>query len=1477
MSRSEPAGPAIAIVGMAVLLPGAPDLESYWRNLVNGVNAITSVPEGRWDATFYRPEAAREPARADAVYCRTGGFIDDLATVEVTRHGITPSSISGTEPDQLLALRVAASAIADAGGEERLPDLRRVGVILGRGGYLTPGLARLDQRLRTAHQLTRTLDELVPDLRCEQLEQIRSAFTEQLGPANPADAIGLVPNLAASRIANRLGMGGPAYTVDAACASSLIAIDQAVTELSSGRCDAVLAGGVHHCHDITLWSVFSQLRALSASGQIRPFDRAADGVLIGEGTGVVVLKRLADAERDGDRVYAVIRGTGIASDGRGSSLLHPDPDGQVLALERAWQAAGLDPGQPDSIGLLEAHGTATPAGDSAELTTLRRVFGGPAGTAVIGSVKSMIGHAMPAAGIAGLVKAALAVHQGVLLPTLHCDDPHPALADTRFRPLARAQPWPLGKQRLPRRAAVNAFGFGGINAHVVLEQWKSTTDRSTPATRDTNRHSVKVAEPDKVLRLSATSPDEMADVLAADDSALLAPDPASPQAGGCRLGIVDPTPRRLALARRIVAKSLPWRGRHDVWFTPQPLLPGPKGGVAFLFPGLEAEFAPRVDDVADRLDLPRPDVSTGGLGSHATSVLRVGLLLDAAMRQLDVIPDALAGHSVGEWTAMIAGGIYAVTDVDRLLEHADPHTLRVPGVEFAALGCGVEQVSEMLGEYPDIVVSHENSPRQTILCGPAEPVTELLRVMRARNIVGQILPFRSGFHTPMLRPYLAPLRSAVDSLPVHRPVIPVWSATTASPYPHGETAVRELYLRHLLEPVRFRSLVRSLYASGIRAFIQMGPGQLGSLVDDTLSDVEHLTVAANSAQRDGLDQLRRAATALWTDGAEPSFDALAPNSHQLLTKPDRHTPVRLDLRSPLVSLRTQHRVRLSDEQSDSLQELSRLSHQFPEIAELSSLLNETAEAGIAVIRAQKPQEAAHHLRFSLDTMPYLRDHCFAAQRADWPDDTDRRPVVPATTLVQHMIDAAEQAATGSRAVEVHDVRLTRWLVVAPPVDVTIRVTPAQRGRVHVTVGEYARATVVLDTNYPSEASQAWPVAAERPPTLTAEQFYRERWMFHGPSFQGITELIGVGDHHARATVTVPPAPGGLLDNVGQLLGHWIIETQHSDRIAFPIHIDRLRFFATEPKPGTQMACLIRLTSISRSRIVFDAQITRQGRIWAEITGWHDQRFDSAPDTEPAYRQPERNTLSSQQSGGWVMVPDRWTSLAARDLYRHKYLNASERQTYEVLPAPRQRSWLLGRIAVKDAVRRALWDRGWGPVFPAEVLVHDDDAGRPTVIGLYGLRLPRIDVSLAHCHELGVAMAVPSWNRTGPSPGVGIDIEEITQHPHSTIDLALSGDESALLAELSQATAALRDLWFTRFWSAKEAVSKAVGTGLRGQPRQFVVLHAQPTRLLVRAQSEHGIPAVYDVHCTVVHNPQGLPNRHYVVAWTTETTEAEAIQ
>jgi acyl transferase domain-containing protein len=1323
--------PDVAIVGMSVLLPGAPDLQSYWRNLVTGVDAITDVPEHRWDPAYYDPDYFKlgADARADRLYCRRGGFVDEFADVDPTRFGIMPNSVAGAEPDQLIAMRVAAAAIADAGGDDRLPARDRIGVILGRGGYLTPGVVRLDQRVRTAVQLVRTLGELVPGLGAAELERVRAAFTEQLGPEQPESAIGLVPNLAASRVANRLDLRGPAYTVDAACASSLIAVDHAVHELGSGRCDVVLAGGVHHCHDITFWSVFTQLKALSTSQRIRPFHRNADGILIGEGTGVVVLKRLADAERDGDRIYAVVRGTGVASDGRSASLFNPDPGGQVLAVHKAWAAAGLDPAAEGSIGLLEAHGTATPAGDSAELSTLATVFGGPSDEpAVIGSVKSMIGHTMPAAGIAGLIKAALAVHHGVLLPTLHCDDPNPALNATRFRPIDHAEVW----TDEVRRAGVNAFGFGGINAHVVLEQAPSA--KPAPTT-------VVVNEPVKVLRIAANNANELLERLHRGENH---------EAGRLRLAIVDPNAKRIALAEKVIAKGAAWRGRSNVWFSPEPLLP--KGGIAFVFPGLEADFEPRVDDVADHFGLLRRSVGNGDLGRHGMSVLGVGRLLDTALRRIGIAPTALAGHSIGEWTAMSVSGMFSDQAVEDSLARFDPTSVEVPGVEFATLGCGVERVAEAIAGRPDIVLSHDNSPNSTIVCGPPAEIAELVAEFRKKAVVSTVLPFRSGFHTPMLRPYLQPFVDLADRLDMGRATLPIWSATTASPYPTDPDGVRELYIRHLIEPVRFRATVQAMHDAGIKVFVQVGAGQLGSLIDDTLKGSEHLTVAANSTQRGGVDQLRLVAAALWVEGASPDFSLLEPTRQ----------PVTLQLGSPLVKVGTTI-------STAGPSRLDALTADFPIAAELEALLRETAESAAQVIAARqgpKIRPLTKRLTISTDSMPFLLDHCFAPQRDGWPDLPDRRPVVPGTTLIQLMMAAAEEATDGLTAVRVHDVRLQRWLIGAPAVDVTITVEPIGPDRVRVAVGDHSQAVVELAPRWAPRPHRPWSVAQRNQPDMTAREFYQRRVMFHGPALQGITALTSVGADHVAGVITTPDVPGGLLDNVGQLLGYWIWKTQVTKRIAFPVQMGRIEFFGPHPAAGTPVDCLIKVVDVSERIYQVDAQLTVNGVVWAEIGDWRDRRFDSHMDLDEAWRFPERNALSQRQPGGWVAVAERWPDLASRELYLSKYLSGRERACYDSLPPRNRRHWLLGRIAVKDAVRTLLWDNGSGPVFPAEILV-DDTADGVKVSGHNGFPLPAVSVSLAHKDELGVSIA-----RFGHQP-VSIAIEDPDSAPDGRSRAAIS--------------------------------------------------------------------------------------------------------
>ncbi len=1352
----------VAVVGIGAVFPGAGDAPTFWENIRSGVDAITEVPKDRWDTeVYYRPGEDG----ADRFYCRRGGFVDDLADFDPAQFGIMPSAVDGTEPDQLLMLRAAAEAITDGGG---LPARERVGVIIGRGGYLTPGLARLDQRVHTAHQLTAVLEDLVPELSPDRLDVVRTAFTERLGPDRADPSIGLVPNFAASRVANRFDLRGPAYTVDAACASSLLAVDHAVRELTSGRCDAVLAGGVHTCHHPTLWSVFTQLRALSAAELIRPFDRHADGTLLSEGAGVVLLKRLADAVASGDQVYAVIRGVGVASDGRATSMMNPLADGQELAIRRAWEAAGLDPAAPDALGLLEAHGTATQVGDEVELATLEQVFGPPSGKDMIGlgTVKSMIGHAMPAAGIAGLIKAAFAVHHGVLPPTLNISEPHPALASTRFEPVTQARPWP---EATVRRAAVSAFGFGGINAHVILEApptaqmprmkvaaWSDGTAAAAtargPASPVPRQAGSADSRPQEaILRLTSGSPADMSESLNASDAELLGRAGREPGPGPCRLAIVAPDQRKLALARKIAARGRPWRGRSDIWFAPRPLLTSP-AQVAFLFPGFEPEFAPRIEAVAERFGLPSPQLHGGGSGADpgggivelALDVVAVGRLFAGALNELGITPGALAGHSLGEWTAMVVAGIYP--KIDAFIASVRPGMAQVPDLVYAALGSSAERAAGLLHS-SEVVVTHDNCPHQSVVCGPAPLVAQVVERARAAGILAQTLPFRTGFHSPMYAPYVTAARDTLQLLDVGPASVPVWSATSLEPYPSEPDAVRDLVLRHLVERVRFSQLIEALHESGVRAFVQVGPGSLTGFTDDTLAARDHLTVSTAVPIRDGLAQLRRAAAALWAEGLSPRFDRLV--------SPGRPT-VRLRLGTPLVRLAG---LALTDTSgrpagagiippgaglSGAAVSAAALSAATPPaatpaLAEFGVLMAETAAAAGAVTQAlsRQPGPNGHGLgqadevtvtrEFSLATMPDLADHCIIPQAEGWPDQSDRFPVVPMTTLLEVLADAALAVAPDRVVVGFEQVTAARWLTVAPATTAQVRASREGPERVKVRIEGYAGGTVlVADAFPPAPPLSAAKLRGERPAPVSARELYSGGWMFHGPRFAGVEDIMSVADDGVAGTLLSLPARGALLDSAGQLIGHWMQVSMSADQNVLPTGIRAVRLYGRQPPAGDRLRAVVWIREVTATVMRADAELsTSDGRVWCRIEGWTTRRFATDEAIWKVKLQPGSNALSRLYPGGWNAVWENWPDSASRELIMRRYLNAPERARYEQLNPREQRRWLLRAVAAKDAVRHRLWERGTGPVYPAEVTVADSAAG----VVVHGpFRAPQVSVA-----------------------------------------------------------------------------------------------------------------------------------------------------
>jgi acyl transferase domain-containing protein/3-hydroxymyristoyl/3-hydroxydecanoyl-(acyl carrier protein) dehydratase len=456
---------AIAIVGIGGLFAGAETLDQFWANIRDGVDSTSEVAPSRW---LIEPESAFDPrpAVADRVYSIRGGFVAP-PQLDWEQLDLEPSRAKRLDPVFHFALHVACQAWTDARTDQ--VDRGRVGVIFGN--IVLP---------------TETASELSQEI-------VGRAFEERLGLAArssaPIEPLNAFPaGLPASVVARALNLGGPAYTVDAACASSLYALKLASDALRTGRTDAMLCGGVSRPDPLYTQMGFSQLRALSMRGKAAPLDQDADGLVVGEGAGMFLLKRLVDAVNHGDRIYGIVAGIGLSNDVHGD-LLAPSSDGQLRAMRMAYERAGWS---PTDVDLVECHAAGTPTGDAVEAESIRSLWGASGWTmqqCVIGSVKSNIGHALTAAGAAGLLKVLLALKQRTLPPTANFERPGDRLQldESPFRVLTHAEPWARRRAHEPRRAAVSGFGFGGINCHVLIEEWDQSFGRGQPERENRQR------------------------------------------------------------------------------------------------------------------------------------------------------------------------------------------------------------------------------------------------------------------------------------------------------------------------------------------------------------------------------------------------------------------------------------------------------------------------------------------------------------------------------------------------------------------------------------------------------------------------------------------------------------------------------------------------------------------------------------------------------------------------------------------------------------------------------------------------------------------------------------------------------------------------------------------------------------------------------------------------------------------------------
>ncbi|MEU8546170.1 SDR family NAD(P)-dependent oxidoreductase [Streptomyces roseoverticillatus] len=908
----------VAIVGLGALLPDARDLEQSWRLILGRRDPMQDIPPTRWLIDdYYHPV----PGTPEKVYTRRGAFVPAV-DFDPLAYGIPPHTLASTDTAQLLALLVADRVLQDAaaGRDAARPSGDRVAVILGSSalGLLTDSTARTQRPVWLKALREHGLPEAEAQAVCDRIAAHYLDPSEDVFP-------GLLSNVVAGRIAAHFDLHGTNHTADAACASSLAALSTALDELSLGRADLVISGGVDVTNDIGMFCCFTATPALSPTQVCRPFSEEADGTMLGEAVVMFALKRLADAERDGDGIYAVVRGLGTSSDGRGAAIYNPRAQGQVLALRRAYDEAGYAPG---TVELVEAHGTGTSAGDQAELTALREVYeaaGRDGGQwCALGSVKSQIGHTKSAAGAAGLLKAVLALHHKVLPPTLHAERPHPALraGTSPFYLNTSTRPWVHTGGGTPRRAAVSSFGFGGSNFHVTLEEHRPSGD-----VRDGrgDRPRLRTA-PTELFLLSADSGDELGERIEQLRRAVDADDGAGTEHGLAALARSSQNGYRPGAVRRlaVIAADAPALAGQldraaealragDRSSTPPALYfgagPAAPGRVGFLFPGQGSQYTGMGGDLAVHhpAALAAWDAH-GGAGHDGTPLHRVvfpppapreqhaaqqdlltatewaqpavaahSLALLALLDEFGLRPDCVAGHSLGELTALHAAGAYDAETLMHLArrrgEAMRDAAAATPGA-MLVVRAGERDTRAALDEWgvPDVWIANVNGPRQTVVSGTAEAVATVADRMAAAG-VGTVRPATSAaFHSPLIAAAAGPFAEALAAAAVTTPGLTVFCNTDAVPYADDPALIRDRLVRQLTGPVRFTDQVEAMYEAGVRTFAEVGPGSvLTGLVSRILGDRPHLAVPLDRRGTHGVTALQEALARLAVHGIALDF------------------------------------------------------------------------------------------------------------------------------------------------------------------------------------------------------------------------------------------------------------------------------------------------------------------------------------------------------------------------------------------------------------------------------------------------------------------------------------------------------------------------------------------------------------------------------------------------------------------------------
>ncbi|MGW0158707.1 sulfolipid-1 biosynthesis phthioceranic/hydroxyphthioceranic acid synthase [Mycobacterium sp. NPDC003323] len=1219
---------------MACRLPGGIDSpDRMWQALLGGEDLVTTIPADRWDADEYYDPEPGVPGRSVSKW---GAFLDDVAGFDADFFGISDREATAVDPQHRLLLETAWEAIEHAGIDPETLQGSLTGVFMG----LTHG----DYQLLAAD--------------AHSIE-------------GPYGFTGNNFSMASGRIAYHLGVHGPAYSVDSACSSGLLALHLGCRSLHDGESDLVLAGGVNLVLEPRKLSSGSAQGMLSPTGHCHAFDAAADGFVPGEATGVVLLKRLADAQRDGDRILAVVRGSAVNQDGHTVNIATPSRDAQVAVYKAALESGGVDAA---SVGMIEAHGTGTPVGDPIEYSSLAEVYG-TSGPVALGSSKTNFGHSQSASGTIGLIKSVLSLQHAIVPPNVNFNRLPDELASIKtemFVPAA-VTPWPAGDQ--PRRAAVSAYGLSGTNVHAVLEEAPSAVRTDAPA-----------EDAAHIFALSSTSAEELrrsagrlADWVAAQDADLNLHDLAYTLARRrahrpVRTTVLADSRDTLIAALREVAdgetpyqRSVAGGDRGPVWvFSGQGsqwagmgagLLatePAFAAAIAQIEPLIAAESA---FSVTEEL---KASQTVTGIDKVQPTVFAVQVALAATLKAYGVTPGAVIGHSMGEVAASVVAGVLTLEDGVKVICRRSKLMATIAGSgAMASVELPAQQVlSELAARgINDVVLSVVASPRSTVVGGAKESIRELVAEWESRDVMAREVAVDVASHSPQVDPILDDLADALEDLDPAEPEIEYYSATLYDPRDIADFDA-DYWVDNLRHAVRFAAAVQAALEDGFRVFTELSPHPLLThAVDQTANslDITHAALASVRREQELPYGLRGVVADLHNAGARIDFSVLYPSGNLL--------------DAPLPTWTHRELILVRDPS---------------ELAPGGATIAVHPLLGAHVRLPEEPERHAWQADVGTDTQPWLGDH-----------QVHNVASLPGAAYCEMALAAARKIH--GDAGEVHDISFDQLLLLEESTEVTAAAAVTGATAADFVVETYQQGEQVKRASATLRAGteELAPATVDIDALLTAHTvrvdgaemraWYGQRGIQYGPAFAGLVAVnvndgSDAGSDSVLAEVALPGSirsqqgaygvHPALLDACFQAVGaHPALRSDTTATLMLPLGVRRLRAFGSTRNAHY---CHARIISVTATAVEVDLNLLDEnGSVLVAVdglrlgtgvsdSGRRDRTFNDRL-LAVEWRQQELPEVDYHDAGRWLLIS---TSDAA-DLLATKLADALKSHDVDV--------------------------------------------------------------------------------------------------------------------------------------------------------------------------------------------------------------------